>query len=48
MSEDNQNVRADEETVAPAEYAAPQIEAVVTPESLEREVQYAGFSTPAH
>jgi hypothetical protein len=29
------------------EYDAPKIEEVVTPQSLEREVQYAGFTSGA-
>jgi hypothetical protein len=31
---------------APAEYEAPKVERVMTPEDLAREIQYAGISAP--
>jgi hypothetical protein len=40
MSEQNSNVPADE---TGSDYQAPEIEEVVTPEGLEREVAYAGI-----
>jgi len=42
MDEQNKDVSQKSEAEVPAGYVAPEIEEVVSPESLEREVQYAG------
>lgn len=42
MSEQNKEGSQKSESEGSAGYVAPEIEAVVSPETLEREVQYAG------
>ena len=42
MHEDQQAIRVGAKVDAPSAYEAPRIETVLTPEDLEREVQYAG------
>lgn len=42
MDEQNKNGSEKSESAVSSDYVAPTIEAVVTPEKLEREVQYAG------
>jgi len=42
MAEKNKDVPETSQNKAASEYQTPEIEAVVTPETLEREVQYSG------
>ena len=42
MDQDQRAIRDGAEVAAPSTYEAPRIETVLTPEDLEREVQYAG------
>ena len=42
MNRDQQAIRGGAEVAAPSTYEAPSVETVLTPEDLEREVEYAG------
>jgi len=44
--EQNQQGRKEKLDVSPTPYEPPRIERVLTPEDLEREVQYAGLASP--
>ena len=47
MSNESQDDKQRSESIETTDdYAAPEIETVVTPETLEREVQYGGTVTP--
>ena len=40
----NRQVRKEKVDLSPTPYEPPRIERILTPEDLEREVQYAGFN----